>query len=164
MRAAGRGTVLFVLLLILRGSTTTADDLGKAQSTLASLRADLQSGRIVRADIFSISYYRSSIARVTPDLLEVHPGNNKRSVELSVESITQLMKAIDDTQVSLYSGGIDLKWGAVFFDKSGTRLQSIYLDGWYASLGAGRGGTIGGVDVSLNGALIVWFETNFDTR
>src|SRR5262249_7378262 len=101
---------------------------------------------------------------VTPELLEVHSKNNKISVELNTELSGELVKAIDDAQLRFYSGVLDLKWGAVFFDKSGTRLHSIYLNGYYAPMGAGRRGNIGGVNVELNRSLIVWFENNFGTR
>ena len=163
MSAARVALITAVLLVVLR-CPATADELNKARSALASLRADLQSGRIAQANIFSIPYTFFTTFSVTPEYLEVHSRNNKIDVVLSAESVKELIKAIDDTQLDLYSDVLDLKWGAVFFDASGTRLHSIYLVGRYEPLGPGRGGNIGGINVKLNGSLIVWFENNFGVR
>ena len=161
---AARGVFLLGTLLILLLSPATADDLDKAQSALAALRSDLQSERIARATIFSIPYTVFTSYAVTPERLEVHSRAKQMSVDLSAALIKELIKAIDDTQLELHSGLLDLKWGAVFYDKAGVRIHSTYLVGQYDPLGTGKGGNIGGVDVKLNGSLISWFESNFGTR
>jgi hypothetical protein len=160
MRVPG-GAMVSAALLLLFGHAGSADELTKAQSALAALRTDLQSDRIVRTEIFFMSYTLLTPLAVTPEMLEGSERITKLSVELSAELRGALIQAIDRTKLYFDGHGADLRWGAIFFDKAGTRLHSIYLNSWYRPLGAGRRGSIGGVYVQLSRSLIVWFETNF---
>jgi hypothetical protein len=162
MRGAGGFTVFIALLLILKVGAMADDTLAKAQAALMALRADVESGRVVRADIFAMSYDVETPITVTPDLLPAYASHNsgRFSIELNEKLTDGLIRAIDSAQLRPHRWGADLRWGAVFLDRSGMQLHSVYLNSCYFG-GAGREGYIDGIRVGLSSSLIVWFESNF---
>jgi hypothetical protein len=100
-----------------------------------------------------------TFARVTPETLE-HHSHYEETIEISSDLRDTLVAAIDGTKLYRIVYEPDVRWGAVFLDKSDRRVHSIYLNGRYIN-GAGRRGHIDGADVGLNGALAAWFEINF---
>lgn len=163
MMSTIRGLAVFVALLLVSKLGTMADDtLAKAQAALEALRADLESGRAVRADIFAMPYEVMLITRVSPGLLEGLAASNmgKTSVALNRQLADALVKAIEGADAQVDAEDPDLRWGAAFLDQAGTTLHSIYLDNCYVG-GAGRRGYIDGIRIRLSHSLVVWFESNF---
>jgi hypothetical protein len=157
---------VFIQLLLLPKTEPKADELlAKVQASLGALRSDVASGRVVRADIFAMLYFVSTLVAVTPDLLPGYADHfkGKFSVELKGKLADDLIRAIDGAQLQGDKWGADLRWGAAFLDQSGTALHSIYLNSCYFG-GARREGYIDGVRVGLNGSLVAWFENNFSNR
>jgi hypothetical protein len=155
---------IFTALLVFTGSlllaqpgATPDDSLVRAQAALAALKAAVQNGRIGRAEVFAMPYRVESPIAMTPDMLA---AERKVSVELNRKLRDELIRAIDGAELQIDKWGSDLRWGAIFLDRAGTPLHSIYLNSCYYG-GAGRRGYIDGIQVRLNGSLIVWFESNF---
>jgi hypothetical protein len=129
---------------------------------LRTLRSEILNGTVVRAQIFYMPYHVVTVARVDPQVLE-RAADYKETVELSSDLRDTLAAAIDGTKLYRIRRGPDVRWGAVFLDKSDRPVHSIYLNGRRIN-GAGRRGHIDGEDVGLNGALVTWFELNFLKR
>jgi hypothetical protein len=130
--------------------------------SLKALRSEILNGMVVRAQIFHIPYGVATFTRVEPEALE-RAADYKETVEISSDLRETLAAAIDGTKLYRIRRGPDVRWGAVFLDKSDRRVHSIYLNGRLIN-GAGRRGHIDGADVGLNGALVSWFEFNFLKR
>lgn len=172
MRSTGGLAVLIALLLAVlllawksrpaESERTDDAQLPRAQAALAALKADVASGRVVRTYVLVMPYYITTIIPVTPDSLKGHAVH--QDIELTQQLADDLTQAIDSAQLQPDNVASDLRWGAIFFDQSGNPLHTIYLNGCYRSMGAGRRGLIDGVRVQLNRSLITWFESNFPNR
>jgi hypothetical protein len=150
----------FVLILLafscLNQGQAMADASVEVDSVLASLRADLAAGRVKRADVYFMSYDRLTRTRVTPAMLEAQADK-----KFSLETVPQsFVRAIENITLHKVRDSPDLRWGLVFWNRSGNRVHSIYLDGRYI-LGTGRKGYIDGVTVGFNASLVDWLESNY---
>jgi hypothetical protein len=97
--------------------------------------------------------------RVMPYMLDRHARYNE-TVEISSNIRDTLVAAIDGTKLYQTKYGPDIRWGAVFLDRSERKIHSIYLNRRYIN-GTGSIGLIDGAEVGLNGSLVTWFELNF---
>jgi len=92
-----------------------AGTLSEADSALKALKIKLVHGTIARIDIFFMPYDMLTVARVTPEVLEMD-AQKKMSVELSSDLAETLVRAIDNTKIYQTRYEPDLRWGAVFFE------------------------------------------------
>ena len=154
MRGMG-GLTVFIALFCIFSCPAMADELERAQAALVALKADLQSRRVVRAEVLMMSYGIETPVRVYPEMLKNHAARNNGifSIDLNGRSAEDLIRAIDGTELQVDTWGSDLRWGAIFFDQSGTPMHTIYLNSCYFG-GAGRRGYIDGARVRLNRSLI----------
>jgi hypothetical protein len=161
--AVNLGLLLFIAyLLVSQPRAVTDDSLAKVHAAMAALRADLESGRIVRANIFRTPYHILTPVAVTPDMLKAYSAHHKGDlrIEMNRRLVADLVRAIDGARLQPDKWHSDLRWGATFFDQYGLPLHSIHLNSCYHG-GAGRQGYIDGIRVRLNDSLIIWFQSNF---
>jgi hypothetical protein len=141
--------------------------LAKARADLAALRADLASGRAVRAEVLVIPYRIRTPMAIYPDIVRSYASHHNGifGFDLDRQRADDLIRAINGAKLKaeVDKWGSDLRWGAIFFDQSGTQIHAIYLNSCYVG-GAGRRGHIDGARVQLNRSLIAWFESNFSNR
>jgi hypothetical protein len=158
-----RGKYAFVLVLLacmsLAQGQERADEPAEARSILNALTAELKTARIQRVELFFMSYDIETRTAVTPQMLEGQP-NQKFTFGISATTPEGLVRAIENVKLYKTRGGADLRWGLVFWDRSGNRVHSVYLNGPYA-FGNGTRGYIDGILVGFNTSLIDWLESNY---
>jgi hypothetical protein len=150
-----------LLLLYLCGASVMAESRA-VELNLEAVKSELVSGFVARVDIFYMSYDRVTRTRITPAMLEVQ-ADAKFRLDLPSPVADDLVRAIEGTKLHRIDDEPDLRWGAVFFNRDGKRVHSIYLNGrsfWEA----GRKGYVDGTAFGLNGALVAWFEKHFLKR
>jgi len=158
-----RAKYVFVLILLaclcLFPGQVMADEPVATRSALNSLVSELLAGRIQRVDIFFMSYDRGTYTRITPQMLEAQ-ADKRFALEISAAASEGLVRAIEGIRLHETADPADLRWGMVFWDRSGNRVHSIYLNSRYI-FGTGRRGYIDGALVGLNASLINWLESNY---
>ncbi len=140
-------------------TTTEEANVSRVEASLRDIRRDLLNGKIEATRILFVPYEIATIAALTPELLD-RTAKFNRQVEVDDKLKNSLVKAIDDSRLSAIEYPPDVRWGAVFYDRTGRAIHSIYLNG-RMDYGTGRRGIIDGGYVGLNGALIEWFQGNW---
>jgi hypothetical protein len=154
--------VIIVWLHLFQGNTL-ASELSSANVALKALRTDLLNGSIVRVDILFVPYGLQTHSPVKPDMVEYY-ACPRIGAELSARLVKELANWIDGTILYEPASQPDLRWGAIFFEKSERPIHSIYLNGPLGWLRAGRLGYVDGTPVGVNSFLIYWLESNFLSR
>ena len=129
-------------------------------NALTALKNDLLDDKITRVEILHMPDADYMVS-ITPDML-----NNEGPlvwIQMSGNIRTTLLKAIENTTITASNKPGDLRWGAVFYDGNSNALHSIYLDKRYINTRTNQG-QIDDHIVTVNDALISWFETNFVTK
>jgi hypothetical protein len=158
-----RAKYVFVLILLAcmclaQGQLLAAEPVAP-RAALNALTSELAAGRIQRVDIFFMPYETATYTRVTPEMLEAH-ADKKFAVEISTAAPESLVRAIEGVRLRDTTDPADLRWGMVFWDRSGNRVHSIYLNSRYI-FGTGRRGYVDGALVGFNASLINWLESNY---
>jgi hypothetical protein len=109
-----------------------------------------------------VPYGLQTHSPVKPDMVEYY-ACPKVAAELSPKLVKELSSSIDGTILYEPESQPDLRWGAIFFDKSGRPIHSIYLNGRHGWT-TGRMGYVDGTPVGVNSFLIYWLESNFLSR
>jgi hypothetical protein len=163
MRGVRIWLVTIIWLHLFQGHNFAAE-LSSASAAFRSLRTDLLNGRIVRVNILFMPYGERPHSPVKLDMLENY-ACPKIGVELSprLKLVKELANSIDHTELSEPESRSDLRWGAIFFDKSESPIHSIHLNGPFA-LRTGTVGYVDGIFAGVNGFLISWLEGNFLSR
>ncbi len=143
--------LIFVFVLALA-------NLSHAQTNdLTSLKNDLLNNKITRVKILHLSYDVETYISVTPNMLN---SQTPIWVNMSGDIRTTLLNAIENTTITASNRPGDLRWGAVFYEGNSNELHSIYLDGRYINTRTNQG-QIDHHVITVNDALIGWFESNF---
>ena len=158
-----RAKYVFVLILlacicIAQGQMMAAEPIAP-RAALNALTSELVAGRIQRVDIFFMPYETATYTRVTPQILEVE-ADKRFAIEISTAAPEGLARAIERIRLHETREPADLRWGMVFWDGSGNRVHSLYLNSRYI-FGTGRRGYIDGTLVGFNASLIGWLESNY---
>jgi hypothetical protein len=162
-QAAMRTKYAFVLILLacmcLAQRQMMAAEPVTMRSALNALTSELVAGHIQRADIFFMPHERLTYSRVTPQMLEAQ-ADKRFTLEISTAAPEGLVRAIEGIRLHETTDPADLRWGMIFWDRSGNRVHSIYLNSRYI-FETGRRGYIDGVLVGFNASLIDWLESNY---
>lgn len=135
------------------GRAAQPDVLSRIESTVAR-------GEITRVEVYFVNYEILTFAGVTPQTLPNY-ADSHQVTDLSGDLRDSFLKAIRLTKIEPLNDSSDLRWGILLINKSGEVSHSIYLNGRYFIIGAGRSGYIDGVSYSFNSTLVDWCEANF---
>jgi hypothetical protein len=150
--------ILLACLCLAQGQMMAAEPVAP-RAALNALMSELVAGRIQRVDIFFMPYEWETRTRVTPEMLEAHT-DKRFTMEISTAAPEGLVRAIERIRLHETTDPADLRWGMVFWDRSGNRAHSIYLNSRYI-FGTGRRGYVDGALVGFNASLIHWLESNY---
>lgn len=137
----------------------TSDEINDLDPVPQSIVAGLLDGRIERIDVYFLPYDVLTSVQVTPEQLEVS-ATKKFSVKLTPSSAKSWADTVEKIRLTDLSSPLDLRWGIVFLDRSGSRMHSIYLNSRYIT-GTGRKGYLDGKLYGFNASLINWLEANY---
>jgi hypothetical protein len=150
--------ILLACICLAWGKRTAAEPLAP-RSALDALTSELVAGRIQRVDIYFMPYEWATRIDVRPEMLEAQ-ADKRFTMEISTAAPEGLVRAIERIRLHETREQADLRWGMVFWDCSGNRAHTIYLNSRYI-FGTGRRGYIDGTLVGFNASLIHWLESNY---
>jgi hypothetical protein len=127
---------------------------------LNQFRNDIVNNKVVKAKIIYLPYSVESFMSITPEMLNKLPNTTVATVHVAGGLKASFLKAIENTTATSGEFNCDMRWGAIFYDTKNNQCHSIYIDRRFVNRSANYG-FIDGRNVSVNGALIDWFESNF---
>ncbi|MGE0519540.1 MAG: hypothetical protein AB7N53_14050 [Candidatus Binatia bacterium] len=154
--------VLALLLVFAAGIHPTGawgEEMTDAESSLHNLKSDLLSQKVSSVRVLFAPYELLTRVPLTPELLQGSAKVN-RVIEMDPSIRASLVTAIHNADARPVDSPPDLRWGAIFYDRGGAELHSIYLNG-KVPFATGRRGIIDRNLMQLNDALIEWFESTF---
>ena len=152
-------TLIEVILVTAMFSAASGSLSNTSKGVLMQLEQDLLQGKIKSIRVLFMPYEMRTRTRVTPTLLESSAYfNSIVNMDSSIQG--SLLSAIKTCWVKPASSEPDLRWGAIFMNKNGEKIHSVYISG-KSLFAKGRHGIIDGRVVNLNGSFISWFEANF---
>jgi hypothetical protein len=133
-----------------------------AEPSLNAFKNDFQADKIQRVKVLFLPYEVSTRTALSPEALEnsapyggviyIRPfGDSMRQSLLAPLEKIEIHEKLDHHP--------DLRWGAVFYDFTGRELHALYTE--RRARGPEQRGMIDGESLTMNPALLDWFEITF---
>lgn len=148
-----------VVALLMGASVFLGGETNVPRLATAELVDDLVSQRIVSVRALHVPYDVLTRYRLTPENLEGE-AHFRKSEPLSLEARRELVVALEKAELRPLEHVQDVRWGAIFLDKKGREVHSIYLNGQFANQ-VGNEAVIDGTPTRVSGSLAAWFERTF---
>jgi len=127
-----------------------------AEARTSDILRQLSSGAIARVEILQIPGRVLTRSRITPAMLEQQYHNK---VEIRDITLTAYYKdvvyAFKSLVVRPEEEGADLRWGIVFYSRTGQRAGALYFDK------TGRRGVVDDLPVAFQGDFFAWVDRTF---